>query len=346
MAGGLGTRFWPQSRRHLPKQFLTIAGRRSLLQETVDRLRGVVPNERILVVAPRDLVALIRRQLPRLPSPNLLVEPSARGTAACIALAGAAVARRDPDAVLGVFPADHVIDDRDRFRAALRRGIEVAAARRLLVTFGVKPDRAETGYGYVRLGPALVAGPPRVLRVNGFREKPDDATARRYVAAGHLWNAGIFVWRTDVLYEAFARHAPAVAAVMDAIRLHGIGGRGVERRYRRLAPAPVDRAILERADNVAVVEATFGWNDVGSWAALADVWGKDARGNAQRGPTLLVDGSDTLLLARDRLIAVVGVDDLVVVDGGDAILVCRRSRSQDVRKLVEVLGHTRFRGLL
>jgi mannose-1-phosphate guanylyltransferase len=344
MAGGVGSRFWPRSRRRRPKQFLAVGGRRTLLQETVDRLSGIVPIDRVLVVAPDELVGLIREQLPKLPRGNLVVEPAARGTAACIALAGACVARRDPNAVMAIFPADHVIDDRARFQAALRRALATAEAQPTLVTFGVKPSRADTAYGYIQVGARLAGGRPRVFRVKGFREKPDGKTARRYVEAGHLWNAGIFVWRADVLRAGFARHAPAIAKVMDGYR-SGRRGEAV-RSYRRLPIVAVDRALLEKASNVAVVEATFGWSDVGSWDAVADVLTKDARGNAVRGPTVVIDSSDTLLFGHGRLIVAVGVDDLVVVDSPDAILVCRKSRSQDVRRVVEALAHTPYRSLL
>ena len=346
MAGGIGSRFWPRSRRRRPKQFLAIRGSRTLLQETVERLKGLVPLDRVLLVAPRDLAPLIREQLPRLPRANLIIEPAARGTAACIALAGAILARRDADATMAVFPADHVIDDRAGFQAALRRAFETAEKRRSLVTFGIKPDRAETGYGYIERAKALDRGWPRVFAVAGFREKPDARTARRYVAAGHLWNSGIFVWRADVLREAFEHHAPEIAEVMGRIEAEGPRSRVANRHYRGLPGAPVDRVILEKARNVAVVEATFGWSDVGSWDAVADVWGKDERGNARRGPALTIDSRDTVLFAQGRLIAVIGVDDLVVVDSPDAILVCRKSRSQDVRRVVEALAHTSFRSLL
>jgi mannose-1-phosphate guanylyltransferase len=347
MAGGIGTRFWPRSRRRRPKQFLAIRGSRTLLQETVERLKGLIPLDRIFLVAPRDLAPLIREQLPKLPRANLIIEPAARGTAACIALAAAVLARRDPNAVMAVFPADHVIDDRRRFQAALRRAFATAEKHRSLVTFGIKPDRPDTGFGYIERGGQLGRERPRVFTVAGFREKPDARTARRYVAGGHLWNSGIFVWRADVLRDAFVRHAPPIAKVMDMIGSTGSRRRSAaERSYRRLAVAAVDRAIMEKAPNVAVVEATFDWSDVGSWDALADVWGKDAHGNARRGPALTIDSRDTVLFAQGRLIAAVGVDDLIVVDSPDAILVCRKSRSQDVRRVVEMLAHTGFRSLL
>lgn len=341
MAGGLGTRFWPHSRRRSPKQFLSIRGRQSMLQETVRRLGAVVPKERLLIVAGREFAPLVRKQLPALPRRNLLVEPAARGTAACLALAAEWISARDRTAVMGVFPADHVITEPAEFRRALRRAFELADRDGALVTFGVAPTYAETGFGYVEPGVPLGRAKPAVYRVVRFHEKPDEPTARSYVGKGYLWNSGMFAWRVDVIRDAFARHAPRIARAVRAASAE-------ERidRYRRLPVEPVDRAILERAENIAVVRADFGWSDVGSWAAMASLWGTDAAANARRGPALLIDSRDTVVYAADRLVAVLGAEDLIVVDSPDALLVCRKSRAQDVRQVVEAIAHGKYRHLL
>ncbi len=335
MAGGAGTRFWPLSRQRHPKQFLCLDGPRTMLQETVARLRGAVPPRRVLVVAPPALAGLVRRQLPALPAENLLREPAARGTAACLALAAAHVARRDPRGLLAVLTADHVIADRTAFRSCLARAFDVAADG-WLVTFGIPPTHPETGYGYVRLGARIDRARPAVYRAAGFIEKPAARAARRLLARGDArWNSGMFAWRVDAFLAEVERHAPQVARVAAA--LAGGGGVAARRAYGRLAPAPVDVVIMERAARIAVVEATFDWSDVGSWDAMPSLWGTDAEGNARRGTTLLVDCRDSVVHAGSRLVAVLGVEGVVVVETPDAVLVCPRARAQEVRRIVAAL---------
>jgi mannose-1-phosphate guanylyltransferase len=343
MAGGVGTRFWPRSRQRLPKQFLAIASRHTMLQETVRRLSGIVPLRRTLVVASAPFAPLIREQLPRLPEANLLVEPAARGTAACLALATERIAELNPEASMAIFPADHVITDRGGFRRVIRRGFETAENERCLVTFGIVPTHAETGYGYVQVGSILRSTRPRVHWAKRFHEKPKRQLAERYVNDGrYFWNSGMFVWRVDVIREAFARHAPQIARVFGT----RMDGSRLDRAYRRLPNLSIDVAVMERSDRVAVVEADMGWSDVGSWAAMADLWGTDSDGNAERGRTIVVDCRDTVVFGEDRLVAVVGADDLIVVDSPDALLVCPKSKAQDVRRIVAALTHSRHKDLL
>jgi mannose-1-phosphate guanylyltransferase len=347
MAGGAGTRFWPHSRRRRPKQFLAIDGRRTMLQETAYRLRGLIPPAQIIVVAPRQLAALVRRQLPTLPRENLIIEPAARGTAACLVLAAAWIARRHPDATMAVFPADHVVRAAAQFRRCVRRAFEVAEHDDCLVTFGIRPTSAETGYGYVAVGTALRRSAPLVHWAQRFVEKPNLATARRFLTSGrHLWNSGMFVWRIAVLRAALQRHARNLARELDALadpRAAVVAS--ARRAYRSLPIVSIDVALMERAARVAVVTATFDWSDVGSWAAMAGLWGVDARGNASRGAALLVDCRDSIVYGTTRLVAVVGADDLIVVDSADAVLVCPRPRAQEVRRIVEALARRRERHL-
>lgn len=347
MAGGSGTRFWPHSRRRRPKQFLSIDGSGdTLLQATAQRLRGVVPPTQVIVVAPAEHAPLVRRQLTALPRANLLIEPAARGTAACLALAAAHIARRDPAATMAVFPADHTVAPAAQFRRCVTRAFEIAETEDCLVTIGVPPRSAETGYGYIELGAALRAGAPRVNWAARFVEKPDRARARRFVDSGrHLWNSGMFFWRVTVLRDGLRRHAPAVARVMEGLEDRSRAATA-RRLYRRLPGESIDVALMERAERVAVVRATFDWNDVGSWAALATLWGTDAEGNARRGSAVLVDCRDTIAYGATRLVAVLGGQDLVVIDSPDAVLVCPRSRAQEVRRVVEALGRGRHRRLL
>lgn len=341
MAGGAGTRFWPLSRAARPKQFLQLTGRDTMLQETAKRLRGVVPRSRVLVVAPAAQARMVRKQLPWLAPRNLVVEPAPRGTAACLALVAAAVAARAPSASMVVLAADHAITDVAALRECLRRAFAVAEDG-WVVTFGIPPTAPETGYGYVRLGAPLDRRRPRVARALRFVEKPDLRTAKRFLASGdYRWNSGMFAWRVDVFRNALARHAPAAAAAADAMLRRGDAA--ARRAYTALRGEPVDVAVLERAPRIAVVEATFDWSDVGSWAAMAALWGTDDAGNAQRGPALLVDCRNTTVRADRRLVAVLGTDDLVVVDTADALLVCPRSRAQDVRAVVAALARGRSR---
>ncbi len=336
MAGGAGTRFWPLSRAARPKQFLHLAGRGTMLQETAQRLRGVVPRRNVLVVAPPPHVRLVRAQLPWLPGANLIVEPAPRGTAACLALVAEHIARRAPEAGLVVLAADHAITDVAALRDGLRRAFDVAEDG-WLVTFGVPPTGPETGYGYVRVGPPIDRRRPRAWRARRFVEKPDLRRAKRMLASGdYRWNSGMFAWRVDVFRDALNRHAPAVAAATAA--LVGRGGAAARRAYARLPSEPVDVAVLERARRIAVVEATFDWSDVGSWAAMAELWGTDAAGNARRGDALLLDCRRTIVRADSRIVAVLGVEDLVIVDTPDALLVCTRARAQEVRQVVAALA--------
>ncbi|GIW39744.1 MAG: mannose-1-phosphate guanylyltransferase [Candidatus Binatia bacterium] len=333
MAGGQGTRFWPLSRRNLPKQALKIGGRRTLLEETLSRARAFCPPERTLIVTAREHAPLVRRLARGIPRSNVLVEPRGRNTAPCIALAAAWIRARGQDPVTVVLPADHRIGNPGQFLASLRRAVSLARSRDVLVTLGVRPRFPETGYGYIELGEEIRR--PRGWLVRKFHEKPDPATAAKYCRSGrYLWNSGIFVWRTSVFWEELSRHAPGVAGRLERVWDSARPARRIEGAYRRLPAVSVDHAVLERTRRAAVVAADFSWSDVGSWAAMPDVWGTDRRGNASRGRVLFVDSSDNVVFAGRRLVALLGVERLVVVDAGDAILVCRREKAQEVRKVV------------
>ncbi len=346
LAGGVGTRFWPHSRRNRPKQFLTVQGKRSLLEDTLHRLRGTVPLQRTLVVAAAEFRPLIRRHLPQIPAANLVVEPAARGTAACLGLAARVIEERDPNAVMAVFPSDHVIAPVQKFKQALLIAYATADASRAFVTFGIAPSGPLTGFGYIEVGGVQRRRKPRVFAVRRFVEKPDAATARRYLRSRrYLWNSGMFVWRADVLREAIATHEPPLARVLD--RMAGAASRrqraAAERAFTRLRSVSIDVAIMEKAERVAVVEGEFEWNDVGTWAAMDGLWPLDAGGNATRGEVLQIDCRDTVASADRRMIAMLGVEDLIVVDTADAILVCPKSRAQDVRDIVRELARRRDR---
>ena len=340
LAGGSGTRFWPLSRRKTPKQLLALASERPLIVDTWNRVRELADPDRILVVCGASHAAAIAKALPKLPKKNLLIEPEPRNTAAAIGLAATVLQARDPSAVLAVLPSDHAIQDVPAFVATMAIA-EEAATHGALVTIGVKPTRPETGYGYVKVGDAFPKE-RRAKKVLGFVEKPDLQRAKGYLQSGdYLWNAGMFVFRARRVLDELARHLPACAKVLDAIAPH-VDQKSFTAALRKNFPnAPsisIDYAVMEKAGDLVVVPADFGWNDLGSFAAIADVRTPDADGNVTTGDTVLLDAADNLVLAGGkRPIVLIGVEHLVIVDAGDALLICHRDKAQDVRKAVEAL---------
>jgi len=327
LSGGAGTRLWPLSRRVRPKQLLALAGDSTMLAQTLtrvgDRRRFDVP----IVVAGRDHADAVAEQLD---GAHLIVEPSARNTAPAATLAALAA----PDAMLLVMPSDHLVRDAGAFRAAVDRALPLAE-QGWLVTFAVRPDRAETGYGYIQRGEPLAEG---VFRAARFVEKPDAERAARMIAAGdHDWNSGLFLFRADVWLDAVKRHAPGILpAVRDAV---GSGGRaGPEpTAFARSPSISIDHAVMEKADRIATVPVEMGWSDVGSWDALHAIGTADATGNVAAGDVVLIDSADCLVRSDGPAVVTIGVEDLIVVAAGDAVLVMRRGESQRVREAVETL---------
>jgi mannose-1-phosphate guanylyltransferase len=358
LAGGRGTRFWPRSRRALPKQFLRLVGRRSLLAETLARVRPLVPASRVLLVTTGELRDAARRELPRLAPANVLLEPVGRNTAPAIALAAHAALARAKDPLLLVLPSDHFVGNPAWFRAAGRAGADFLAREpQGLVAFGVEPTRPETGYGYIRIkaetrwerigrkGSKRPRGGPRVRRVAQFIEKPDLATAKELISKpGVYWNAGVFLWRARAFLDALAKHAPRVARPLG--RAVGTSGAPAPRAYARIPAVSVDVAVLEKADHVFVVPMDVQWSDLGSWVSLAEVLGGDGNGNVVEGKHVGIGTGDSILLAPGKkLIATIGVENLIVVDTGEVLFLCRRDRAQDVRKLVADLEKRGLRRL-
>jgi mannose-1-phosphate guanylyltransferase len=339
LSGGAGTRLWPLSRRDRPKQFLELLGERSLLQDTVDRVSEFVPGERIFVVAPPEHRPLIHEQLPDLPADHLVVEPYPRGNAAAIALAMGALSAFDPDAVVAVLPSDHVVADRGQFRKVLIAAT-AAAERGHLVTLGITPERADTGFGYIEAGDKLdIEAPVEVRTVRRFVEKPKREAAERMVAAGgHYWNAGMFVWRVEEILRAYERHLPRTAKAIEALR-DAIGSPRYEsvlaEVWEETDRTTVDYGIAEKADNVAVVPADIGWQDVGSWARLAQIVAQ--ADNWASGGLVAEDARDNYVWAPGKTVALIGVEGLVIVDTPDALLVTSKERSEDVKAVVDRL---------
>ncbi len=350
MAGGSGTRFWPASRAARPKQLLPLAHGRALVEAAVERAAHACGIERTWVITNAAQAAAIARAAPALREDRILIEPEARDTAACVALASAHIAAREPAAPLAFMPADHVIDDHDAFKALLWRGAALAEAQKALVTFGIRPTHAATGYGYVERGAAIDDMTPPAFRCDRFREKPDRETAEEFVQSGRFsWNSGIFVWTWDVLLEAMRTGDAALADCAVQMRSAAAAGdtAAVERAFRAAPKNSIDYAVMERAPRVIVVEADLRWSDLGSFDALGTVAPPDDDGNVR----LTADGTRSVTEASadcviygegPRMVALFGVRDLVVVSVGDAVLVCPKDRTDDLKQLVRRLrdeGH-------
>ena len=336
LAGGGGTRLWPASRRAHPKQLLELgtAPGETLLAATARRLG----RERTLVVAGADQAAGVRAELPWLPTTDLLAEPVGRNTAAAIGLAALELADRDAEAVLAVMPADHHIGDEAAFGAALDRAFAIAADDDVIVTIGIQPTAPETGYGYLELGDDRGDGSRVVAR---FVEKPDAATAQQYLDSGrYVWNGGMFIVRAARLLRDLEQHMPDTAAGLARIQAARRAGDDatVEREYRALPSVSIDYGVMEKADGVVTVPGDFDWHDVGSWSALADYRPTDGDGNVVQARAILHEAHRNIVVADDGvMVAAIGVDDLVIVQSGNAILVVPRDRAQDVRVAVDRL---------
>jgi mannose-1-phosphate guanylyltransferase len=350
MAGGSGTRLWPLSRLARPKQTLVLSGQRSLYQQAVDRVEGLVPAENILTVTNAGYAPLLNAQTPHIPACNYLIEPEGRGTAAAIGLAAVHLRRLDPEAVMLVLTADHFIADVPRYQQALCAAIATARAGRL-VTLGIPPTYPSTGYGYIRQGATLdPAEGMAVYAVEHFVEKPDLERARVMLAEGvYSWNSGMFIWTVRSILAEFERQMPALYSQLEEIGA-AIGTPAYDAVLARVWPQiqkqTIDYGVMEHAADVAVVPAEIGWLDVGSWSSLYDLIPVDSDGNRWTGPHLAIDSQGLLVHNRERMVAVIGLRDLVIVDTPDALLVCPREREQEVRKLVEMLKNEGLEGYL
>ncbi|MEZ5353021.1 MAG: mannose-1-phosphate guanylyltransferase [Bryobacteraceae bacterium] len=344
LAGGRGTRFWPRSRTRTPKQLIPFTGTRSLLQDTVDRLSPILPPERLWILTNAYLRDEVQRQLPDVPEQQIIAEPDQRNTAPCLGLAAHLIQASDPEAVLGVFPADHHIGQPDRFLEFLPPAF-AAAREGKLVTIGIQPRWPETGYGYLEFPAGATPGELQPYPLERFREKPDLATAQGFLSSGRFyWNAGMFFWRAAVFTEALHRYLSKTADLLAS--LPGHPGAEFDRMLGEVYPqcenVSVDYAVMEKAaldGKVAgIASDDFGWSDLGSWNAVYELLGSDGGGNAVRGSALLQDASGCFVEAgAGKLVALLGVNDLVVVDTPDALLITDRKRAQEVGRIVKML---------
>lgn len=341
MAGGSGTRLWPLSRRSRPKQLLRLFDGQSLLRKSFERLAAFLPATQIYVITGRDHLPMVAAELPEIPRENLIGEPCPRDTANAVGLAAHLLALKDPGGTMGVFTADQIIAPVDTFAATLRKAYATAETHAdTLITLGIRPTAPHTGYGYVQRGRQLAPG---VHEVHRFKEKPDLATAKEYVASGeYSWNSGMFVWRIEAILQQFRKHQPGSAEGLRAVAAQFAKNphdAGAAERFAKLPRISVDFAIMEKADRVLVVELTCAWLDVGAWTSLADVLAPDAHGNTVAAPrTAMLDAANNILVSEsDHLIAAIGVSDLVVVHSDDATLICPRAEAQRIKELFEAL---------
>lgn len=342
MAGGGGTRLWPISRKDHPKHVLPLLGERTLFQNTLDRLDGIIPGERVFIVTTAEQVEVLKAQAPRLPVDNYLVEPMPRGTASVIGLAAEVISRLDPEAVMVVLPSDHFIHDRGKFQQAISVAYDTAC-KEFLVTLGIKPTFPASGFGYILKGASLslnLALP--VHHVSKFTEKPDEDEAKRMLGTGdYSWNSGMFVWRAKNILDEFSRQMPDLKTTLDKIGASwGSSRQGTTLRsqWLNLKAETIDYGIMENAVNVAVVLVEgMGWTDVGSWDSLFEVLAPDVNGNVViNGETIILNTHRSLFdsTSRKKLIAAIGVDDLIVIDSDDALLICHRDQAQKVREVI------------
>lgn len=352
LAGGRGTRFWPRSRRRKAKQVLNVFGELSLIQTTVTRLAPLIPHERLWVVTNALLRDEIVRQLPEIPARQILAEPVQRNTAATVGLAAHVLHSLDRDAVMGVFPSDHVIAKEGRYRQMLRPAFRAAAAGKIAV-LGIAPRWAETGYGYIEFPPGTRAGAPSAAKVLKFHEKPKIAAAKRYVKSGRFfWNAGMFFWRADVLLEELRNHIPKTAAALDS--LPAFTDSRFTARLKQAFPLcddiSIDFAVLEPAGDAGKVVGLacddIGWNDVGSWDAVYELLPRDGSRNAARSTVISADSFGNYIDAEGKLVALLGVNDLIIVDTTDALLIADRKRAQQVGDIVKLLEQNSREDLL
>lgn len=355
MAGGSGTRFWPKSTKKLPKQFLSLFGEGTMIQNTTRRIEKLIPQERILVVTNDDYADVVKEQLPAIPSENIVGEPVAKNTAPCVAIAAEMLYKKDPDAVMVVLPADHHITNAEEFTHILKSAITKAEEGANLVTIGIQPDRPETGYGYIHgdAGQEEEHENRKVHPVKAFKEKPDLETAKEFLNAGDFyWNSGMFIWKADTILGEFEKHLPDMFECVkrSSVDLYENNHEeAINSFYHEVESVSIDYGIMEHAKNVFVVPGDFGWNDVGSWTAVYDLGDKDANGNVVKAQNFTESeaGKNYISAQSGKMISLVGLEGVAVVETEDAILVCALDKAQNVKEIVNQLkGKEEFRKFL
>lgn len=343
MCGGSGSRFWPKSRKNFPKQFLQTVGDGTMIQLTVDRINKFIPLENIYMVTNKSHVQNINDQLPEIDLKNILIEPMIKETAACIGYSAVKLLKQDKDAVMIVLPSDHYIQDEAAFIGTIKKGLEIVQNKNCLVTMGIKPTRAETAYGYIETGKKLEGETEvPIYKVKRFTEKPNKEKAQEFIDKGtYLWNSGMFIWKASVLLEQYREFLPDMYECLMNISEAAGSEREAEvvlREYMEIDGISIDYGIMEKSNDVYVMETNFKWDDIGCWTALDRYLPRDEEGNSTKGKVKALDSQNCILYGDKRLIAAVGVKDLIVVETDDVILVCQRDRDQDLKALLKSLG--------
>ena len=342
MAGGRGERFWPKSRNDFPKQFLSLTSDgRTMIQKTVQRILPLVSYDDIFIVTNQKYVGLVKEQLPQIPDENILAEPMAKNTAPCIGLACAVIRKKYQDAMMLVLPSDHLIRYEPMYIDTLKQAISVAEQDNTLVTIGITPTYAETGYGYINFSRDTQENRMCVYKVNRFVEKPDIDTAKKYLASGdYLWNSGMFVWKVSSIMNDFARFLPETYEGLERIE-ESVGQDNFEQvlrtEFEKFKSESIDFGIMEKSDSIYVVSGSFGWDDVGSWLALERINTTNEYGSYVKGDVITINTKRSIVSGGKRLIAMVGVEDMIVVDTDDTILICAKDSAQDIKKVIENL---------
>jgi len=345
MAGGSGTRLWPQSRKRSPKHLLSLVGGKTMLEMTFDRIADVIDPSNVLVVTLAEQAAAIRERIPAIQPENVIAEPVSRNTAPCIGLAALVVRERCPNASMAVMPADHVVSDNRSFEDVIKLAARTLNDRpESLITVGIAPKRPATGFGYIKKGQSWRKRGQDGLRcfeAERFVEKPPLSRAREMIAnGGYLWNAGVFFWRADTILRRIELHLPELGAALAALSSE-LGSERFDELltelYERTTPISIDYGVMQKAEQVLVIESNMAWDDVGSWASLANIWPADETGCASNCELITVKARNCVAFSAKRLVAIIGLEDVVVVDSDDAVLVCKKDRAEDVRKVVQEL---------
>ena len=319
MAGGTGERFWPKSRRANPKQLLSLISKRSMIQETIYRLKGIISEKNILVITNKVQVPLVKGHLSGIPEKNIIAEPVSRNTAPCIALAAKIIKKKERgEAIMVVLPSDHVIKNISKFKSAIKNAIKIAEKDKVLVTLGIKPHSPHTGYGYIKLGKYLKNS---IYKISGFKEKPDTKTAKGYLRTRkYLWNSGMFVWRTDSILDEIEKFIPNLLKQL--------------RNYKKLPNVSIDYGVMEKTKKAVVIKTDFYWDDVGNWNAIESYFKKDSGNNIIKGKTVVKNTNNSIIMSDSVLVATLGVNDMIVVASKDAVLVCPKKEAQNVKQIV------------
>jgi len=340
LAGGHGTRFWPRSRKKRPKQLLDIIGSESMIRLTLARIAPLVPLDHILVVTSQELAPLIKEHLPQINPANILAEPCGRNTAPALAYASLYLLNQEPDSMMIVLTADHLIQKQKTFLDILKEGTKIADKHAYLITLGIKPTFPETGYGYIQIEEGF-ENSKLCFKVKRYVEKPDRQKAEEYLKdGGYFWNSGMFIWKTRTFWDALRRFLPEIYHAFDHLK-DSYGGpdfnRAISKIYENMESISVDYGIMEKSDSVLMIPADIGWNDVGSWTALDQIIKKGENGNIIFGQHLGIDSKNIIAYSHKKLLATIGIQDLIIVDTEDALLVCHKDHAQEIKNLVNLL---------